>query len=150
MIDGIECAIMGTITRDAEIKTVKASGRPFLSLGITTGKDEKQQYLSVMAWRETFTDLAPHLTKGVRVYIEGRLELRHWQGTDGPQHGLSVSASVIQPMGLIGERKPKAPRAAKKAAGAGRAGGAGQVDSQRPIGAGEAGRPFDDSISDLF
>jgi single-stranded DNA-binding protein len=141
MIDGIECAITAIITRDAEIKTVKASGRPFLSLGVTTGKEEKQQYLSVLAWRDTFTDLAPHLTRGTRIYIEGRLELRHWQGPDGAQqHGLSVSASVIQPLGLIGERKPKAPRAPRKA------NGAGKVDSQRPIGAGDGGRPFDDSL----
>jgi single-stranded DNA-binding protein len=131
MIDGIECAIMAVITRDAEIKTVRATGRPFLSLGVTTGKDDKQQYLSVMAWRDTFTDLAPHLVKGVRVYVEGRLEQRVWDG----EARLSISASVIQPLGLIGERKPKAPRAAKKANG--------KVDSQRPI---ENNRPFDDAL----
>jgi len=138
MIDGIEVAIMGTVTRDAEVKTVRATGRPFLSLGVTTGKDEKQQYLSVMAWRDTFTDLAGALVKGVRIYVEGRLELRHWQGPDGtPQHGLSVSASVIQPLGLIGAKKPKAPRKAKA-----------KADPQAPI---ERHAPaFNDSIDDLF
>jgi single-stranded DNA-binding protein len=138
--EGIECAFFARLIRDAEKKTVRATGKEFLSMSVITGRDAKEQLLSVMAWRDTFTDLAPSLVKGLTVYVEGKLELRHWQGQDGPQHGLSVSASVIQPLGLIGERKPKAPRAPRKA------NGAGKVDSQRPIGAGDGGRPFDDSL----
>jgi single-stranded DNA-binding protein len=111
MIDGIECAFPATLTQDAEVKTTSA-GRPFLKLSVVTGKDEKQQYLSVLAWRDSFTELAPSLVKGARVYCEGRLELRHWNGGSG----LSVSASLIQPLGLIGAKKPKAPRSGKKKA----------------------------------
>lgn len=133
MIDGIECAFPATLTRDAEVKTT-AAGRPFLKLGVSTGKDEKQQYATVLAWRDTFTDLAPALVKGTRVYVEGRLELRQWEGTAS----LSVSASVIQPLGLIGAKKPKAARGGKKA----------KVDSQAPIMAAEPA--FNDSIDDLF
>jgi single-stranded DNA-binding protein len=133
MIDGIECAFPATLTQDAEVKTTSA-GRPFLKLSVVTGKDEKQQFVSVLAWRDTFTELAPHLTKGTRVYVEGRLELRHWNGGSG----LSVSASLIQPLGLIGAKKPKAPRAGKKA----------KADPQRPL---ETSAPaFNDSIDDLF
>lgn len=129
MIDGIECAFPATVTRDAEIKTT-ASGRPFLKLGVSTGRDEKQQYVSVLAWRDTFTDLATALVKGTRLYVEGKLELRVWNG----EASLSVSASVIQPLGLIGAKKPKAPR---------KAGGKAKVDSQAPI---ETARPFDDAL----
>jgi len=128
MIDGIECAFPATLTQDAEVKNT-AAGRPFLKLSVTTGKEEKQQFVSVLAWRDTFTELAPSLTKGARIYVEGRLELRHWNGGSG----LSVSASVIQPLGLIGAKKPKAPRKAGKA----------KVDPQAPI---ENARPFDDAL----
>lgn len=128
MIDGIECAFPATLTQDAEVKTT-ASGRTFLKLSVTTGKEEKQQFVSVLAWRDTFTELAPSLTKGARIYVEGKLELRHWNGGSG----LSVSASVIQPLGLIGTKKPKAPRKAGKA----------KVDPQAPI---ENARPFDDAL----
>lgn len=128
MIDGIECAFPATLTQDAEVKET-SSGRPFLKLSVTTGKEEKQQFVSVLAWRDTFTELAPSLTKGARVYVEGKLELRHWNGGSG----LSVSASVIQPLGLIGAKKPKAPRKAGKA----------KVDPQAPI---ENARPFDDAL----
>lgn len=133
MIDGIECAFPATVTRDAEIKTTTA-GRSFLKLGVSTGRDEKLQYVSVLAWRDTITDLASALVKGTRLYIEGKLEMRVWNG----EASLSVSASVIQPLGLIGAKKPKAPRAGKKA----------KVDSQAPI---ETAAPaFNDSIDDLF
>jgi len=119
MIDGIECAFPATLTQDAEVKSA-ASGRPFLKLSAVTGKEEKQQHVSVLAWRDTFTELAPSLTKGARVYVEGKLELRHWNGGSG----LSVSASVIQPLGLIGAKKPKGPPRGKKGA---------KVDPQAPI-----------------
>jgi single-stranded DNA-binding protein len=128
MIDGIECAFPATLTQDAEVKET-SSGRTFLKLSVTTGKEEKQQFVSVLAWRDTFTELAPSLTRGARVYVEGKLELRHWNGTSG----LSVSASVIQPLGLIGAKKPKTPRKAGKA----------KVDPQAPI---ENARPFDDAL----
>lgn len=128
MIDGIECAFPATLTKDAEVKET-SSGRAFLKLSVMTGKDEKAQHVSVLAWRDTFTEMAPHLTKGTRIYCEGKLEMRHWNGGSG----LSVSASVIQPLGLIGEKKPKAPRKAGK----------GKVDPQAPI---ENARPFDDAL----
>jgi hypothetical protein len=124
MIDGIECAFPATLTQDAEIKTTSA-GRPFLKLSVVTGKDEK---------RDTFTELAPNLVKGTRVYVEGRLELRHWNG----ETSITVSASKLEPLGLIGARKPKATRA-KKA-------GNGKADPQRPLEMGAAGLPFDDKI----
>lgn len=119
MIDGIECAFPATLTQDAEVKET-STGRPFLKLSVTTGKDDKQQFVSVLAWRDTFTEMAPHLVKGGRIYVEGKLELRHWNGGSG----LSVSASVLQPLGLIGAKKPKAPR---------KANGKAKVDPQAPI-----------------
>jgi single-stranded DNA-binding protein len=133
MIDGIECAFNATVTRDAEVKTTSA-GRTFLKFSAVTGREEKQQYVSVLAWRDTFTELAPHLTKGTRIYCEGKLEMRHWNG----EASLSVSASKLEPLGLIGAKKPKAPRKAGKA----------KVDPQAPI---ERHAPaFNDSIDDLF
>jgi len=132
MIDGIECAFPASLTSDAEVKTTSA-GRTFLKFSAVTGREEKQQYVSVLAWRDTFTDMAASLTKGTRLYIEGKLELSQWGG----EAKLSVSASIIQPLGLIGAKKPKAPRKAKA-----------KADPQAPI---ERHAPaFNDSIDDLF
>ena len=60
-------------------------------------------------------DLAIQLVKGTQAYVEGKIKLRRWQDQAGnPCAGLSVSAAVIQPLGLIGERRPKKPKAERK------------------------------------
>src|SRR4030067_573965 len=48
-----------------------------------------------------------------QVYVEGKIKLRSWDAPDGPRSGLSVVASVIQPLGLIGAKRPKKPRSPK-------------------------------------
>jgi len=134
---GIECAFDARVTRDAEVRQTKA-GKPFVKFSaIAIVRNDKEQPLSVLAWRDTFCDLSPDLKAGVEVYIEGSLELSEWDG----EVSLSVSASKVEPKGLIGRKKPKA-------AGSPRAKKANGVDSQRPI---ERHAPaFNDSIDDLF
>ena len=122
----MKCAFRGILTRDAEIKTVAKTGREFLKLSVTEGEGERAQFVSVMGWRETFTELAPRLRKGIEVLVKGRLELRHWQSQEGPQHGLSCSADVIEIADVLLDevrRTPKTPRGKKGA----------KVDPQAPI-----------------
>jgi single-strand DNA-binding protein len=120
---GIACAFEGRLGRDAELKST-AAGRQFLAFSVIVGEDEEAQWLNVSAWSDHLTDLAPSLVKGVEVYVEGKMKMRHWTGPDGAEKtGLQVSASVVQPMALIGRSKPKAPRAGRKA----------KVDSQAPM-----------------
>jgi single-stranded DNA-binding protein len=136
---GISCAFIGTLTRDAELKTVRASGREFLSMSVTTGEGDKAQHLSVLAWRDTFTEMAPDLRRGMAVLVKGKLELRRWDGQNGPQAGLSVSAEVIETL-EPGDVRPKARKP--------KAGGRAKADPQRPL---QTMAPaFDDRIDDLF
>jgi single-stranded DNA-binding protein len=132
---GIACAFEGRLGRDAEIKTARATGRRYVALSVIEPEDE--QWINVVAWSESVAAIAAHLTQGVQLYIEGRLRLRHWESAEGPRSGLSVSAALIQPIGLIGARRPKPPRAAKTAKS--------KVDSQAPL-----DPAFNDRIDDLF
>ena len=116
---GIECAFDARVIRDAEVRQTKA-GKPFVKFSaIAIVRNDKEQPVSVLAWRDTFCDLSPDLKAGVEVYVEGSLELSEWDGGVF----LSVSASKVEPKGLIGRKKPKAPRAGKKA----------KADPQAPI-----------------
>jgi single-stranded DNA-binding protein len=135
---GIACAFEGRLGRDAELKTTHA-GRQFLAFSVIVGEDEEAQWLNVSAWSDHLTDLAPSLAKGVEVYVEGKLKMRHWESADGPRSGLQVSASVVQPLALIGRSKPKGPPRGKSARS--------KVDSQAPLNTAPA---FNDSIDDLF
>jgi len=132
---GIACAFDARISKDAALKSTNA-GREFMTLSVIEGEGEDEQWISVSAWSDHLRDLAPCLKAGVEVYVQGKLKMTRWETAEGSRHGLRVSADVIQPKALIGERKPKAPRGGKKA----------KADPQRPLETGEAGRPFDDSL----
>lgn len=132
------CVFRGALLRDAELKST-SHGREFLKFIVTEGEGKRAQLVSVLGWRDTFTELAPRLRKGTEVLVRGKLELRHWDSPQGPQHGLSVSAEEIAIADVSLDDVRKKPRAGKKANGK-------AVDSQKPIGVGESGRPFDDSL----
>ena len=136
---GIAVAFEGRLGRDAEIKTAKASGKPFLAMSIIEGdEDDGAHWLNVVAWSESLTEIAAHLTKGTQVYVEGKIKLRSWETPEGERRsGLSVSASLVQPLALIGRSRPKATRKTSAA----QARGANQTSAavHQPL-------PFDDAI----
>src|SRR3989338_2106507 len=46
-------------------------------------KQERVEYHTVIAWRRLAEIASQYLTKGGLVFVEGHLETRSWQGTDG-------------------------------------------------------------------
>jgi single-stranded DNA-binding protein len=130
---GIACAFEGRLGKDAVLKTTGA-GRQFLVFSVIVDEGDDATWLNVSAWSDHLTELAPSLLKGVEVYCQGKMKQRHWESEGGTKSGWQVSADIVQPKGLIGRSKPKAPRAKK-------ANGVGKVDSQRPI-----ETPFNDAL----
>lgn len=120
---GIACAFEGRLGRDAEVKSY--AGRSFMVFSVIVGEGEEAVWLNVSAWSDHLTDLAPSLVKGVEVYVEGKMKQRHWESDGGTKSGWQVSASVVQPLALIGRSRPKGPPRAKA--------GKGKVDSQKPL-----------------
>lgn len=83
--------IIGRLTRDPEVRTTP-SGITVTSMSVATGyswKDQsgnsqdKTEYHNVVLWRKLGEIAGQYLNKGRRVYIEGRLETRNWEGQDG-------------------------------------------------------------------
>ncbi|MFH0854711.1 MAG: single-stranded DNA-binding protein [bacterium] len=83
--------IIGRLTRDPEIKTT-TTGQSVASFSVATSfkwKDangvmqEKTEFHNVVAWRKLADICSQYLTKGKKVYIEGRLQTRDWVGQDG-------------------------------------------------------------------
>ena len=84
--------ILGRLTRDPEVRTTP-NGRSVASLSVATNrvwvnqntgtKEEKVEYHNCVLWGKLAEIAGQYLSKGRRVYLEGRIETRDWTGQDG-------------------------------------------------------------------
>lgn len=83
--------IIGNLTRDPELKQIP-SGQSVCSFGVATSrnwkdasgnKQEQTEYHNVVAWGKLAEICGQYLVKGKKVFVEGRLQTRDWEGQDG-------------------------------------------------------------------
>ena len=83
--------IIGNLTRDPEVRTTPA-GKTVANFGVATNhawndsagqKQEKVEFHNIVAWSKLADICAQFLAKGRKVYVEGRLQTREWEGQDG-------------------------------------------------------------------
>jgi single-strand DNA-binding protein len=123
---GIETAFTGRLGRDPDLKMVKGGTMPMVTLAVAVdeappkeGQDAKSTWVNTKLFGDKAQAAADTLVKGDRVYCEGRLSLDEWTAGDGTQrHGLSCLASVAQPLGKIGNRRPRQSNGTRRSNGA--------------------------------
>ena len=83
--------IIGNLTRDPEMRTTP-QGTAVCSFGVATNfvwkdqqgqKQEKVEFHNIVAWRRLAEICGQYLRKGSKIYIEGRLQTKEWEGQDG-------------------------------------------------------------------
>jgi single-strand DNA-binding protein len=85
--------LVGNLGKDPEIRRTQ-DGRPIANLRVATTETwrdkasgerrEKTEWHSVVIFNENLCRVAEqYLKKGAKVYIEGQLQTRKWQGQDG-------------------------------------------------------------------
>jgi len=83
--------LIGNLTRDPESRTTP-SGQMVTTFAVATNrvwtnqageKQEKAEFHNVVAWGKLADIVSKYLARGRRVYVEGRLQTRDWQGQDG-------------------------------------------------------------------
>jgi len=83
--------IIGNLTRDPEVRTT-ANGQNVASFGVATNhswtdqqgqKQERAEFHNIVAWGKLAEICGQYLGKGRKVYVEGRLQTREWEGQDG-------------------------------------------------------------------
>jgi len=105
--------LVGNLTRDPEMKHLP-SGTALCSLRIavnTRRKDEsgqwtdKPNYFDVSVWGAQGESCALYLAKGRPVAIDGRLEWREWEATDGSgkRQAVEIVADNVQFLGSRGD-----------------------------------------------
>jgi single-stranded DNA-binding protein len=112
---GIECALFGTLTKDADARTGK-SGKPFALLNLLVGDGEARQFVSAIVFGDAAGNVAT-LEKGRRVYLEGRIEISEWTDREGnTKHGLKVASFHAVEVSKIGRRRERKPADKPRAA----------------------------------
>jgi single-strand DNA-binding protein len=82
--------IIGNLTRDPEVRTT-ANGQNVATFGVATNytwtdqqgqKQERVEFHNIVAWGKLAEICGQYLGKGRKVYVEGRLQTREWEGQD--------------------------------------------------------------------
>ncbi len=117
MHGNIECAFIGRLGQEADIKT-SAAGNPWTRLSLAVGQGDDTQWVSVAVFGEAAERLCAGLRKGDRVYVEGTLRLAEWAGRDGHRRAsLSVAAWKAEKLGAIGRNRPARIKAGRSEGG---------------------------------
>ena len=103
--------LIGNLTRDPELRYTP-NGVAVCSFGLATNrawtteageKKEDAEFHRIVAWNKLAELCSQLLTKGRKVFVEGRLQTRSWQAQDGQQR--SSTEIVIEDMIILDSRK---------------------------------------------
>jgi single-strand DNA-binding protein len=103
--------LIGNLTRDPELRYTP-SGIAVCSFSIATNrnwttdtgeKKEEVEFHRIVAWNKLAELCSQFLTKGRKVFVEGRLATRSWTAQDGAQK--QTTEIVISDMILLDSRK---------------------------------------------
>jgi len=106
--------LIGNVGTDPEMRFT-ANGNPVTSFRVatsrtyTTSEGERRQeteWFTIVAWKKQAESCNQFLSKGQRVFVEGSLRTRSWEGRDGQKR---VTAEVIANRVLFLDRQATAP-----------------------------------------
>lgn len=103
--------LIGNLTRDPELRYTP-NGTAVCTLGLATNrqwvteageKKEDAEFHRIVAWNKLAEICSQLLAKGRKVYVEGRLQTRSWQGQDGQQR--TTTEIVISDMIVLDSKR---------------------------------------------
>jgi single-strand DNA-binding protein len=109
--------LIGRLGADPEMRYT-SSGTAVTSFRLATSRQwrdqngenrEETEWSSVVAWNKLAELCDQYLTKGARVYVEGRLQTRSWEDQQSGQTRYKTEI-VINDMILLDSREGRAPR----------------------------------------
>ena len=103
--------LIGRLGRDPEMRYTP-SGRPVTTFSLATSRTwntsegerrTETEWFNIVAWGSLAEICKQYLNKGQQVYVEGRLQTRHWEDGEGVKH--SVTEIVANEMIMLGDRR---------------------------------------------
>jgi single-strand DNA-binding protein len=83
--------VIGNVTRDPEVRQT-SSGQSVASFSVATNRvwtdgsgqrQEKADFHNIVAWGKLAEIVQQYVKKGRKIYVEGRMQTRDWEGDDG-------------------------------------------------------------------
>ncbi len=107
-----KCLIIGNLGRDPEMRYTP-SGQAVTQFTVAVNRNykdsqgerqEETEWFRVVAWGQQAEFSAEYLRKGQKVFVEGRIQTRQWEGQDGQKrYTTELVANTIQNL----ERRPR-------------------------------------------
>lgn len=103
-----QLTIIGFIGKNAETKQLP-NGTPVIKFSVATTRSwkddkgewkDKTQWHTVVAYGQSFTQVAPRLTKGAHVFVQGELTTREYDRTVQVPNGKKTIEHVIQQLAV--------------------------------------------------
>lgn len=106
--------LIGNLTRDPEVRQT-TGGKSVVNFSIATNSrwtdssgqtQEKTEFHNIVVWGKLAEICAQYLKKGSKIFIEGRIQTREWQGEDGVKR---YRTEIVAENMLMLDRKGEGP-----------------------------------------
>ena len=108
--------LLGRLVKDPDVK-VTTSGKTVCTFTLAvdrpfSGKDGKREadFINIQTWNKTAELIGNYVSKGQRLLVDGRLQIRSYDGKDGQKH---YATEVIADRVEFIERKEKSAQKAE-------------------------------------
>jgi single-strand DNA-binding protein len=105
--------LLGRLVRDPEIRTTQ-SGKMVTSFTLAVdrfgGGKDSADFISIVTWEKLAENCGNSLSKGQRAMVEGRLQIRNYEGKDGQKRW--VTEVIAQSVEFL-DRRSTAPAPAE-------------------------------------
>lgn len=115
------CQLIGNLTKDPEMKQT-TNGATIATFSIATNysykdadgiKHDKPEYHNIICFGKLAEICGNYLHKGTKVYADGRIQTRSWEGQDGVKRYsteiILQNLIILTPKSSSGAVRPKAP-----------------------------------------
>ena len=95
--------VIGNVGSEPEMRFTQ-SGKPVTSFSLATNhkytvdgeKREETEWFKVVAWGKLAETCNQYVFKGMSVFVQGRLQLKEWEGQDGEKRSsLEITANEV-------------------------------------------------------
>jgi single-strand DNA-binding protein len=103
-----KCILVGRLVQDPEVRYTQA-GKAVASFTLAVnrpkhGDTQEADFIPIIAWEKLAEVIGNHLSKGNRVLVEGRLQIRSYETNDGQKR--RIAEVIAQNIEFLESKKP--------------------------------------------